>query len=465
MSRPRYFAIVATMRTGSNLLQRSLNQFPDLICHGELFNPAFVGGPGQDSFHGITREDRDRDPLALIERMIGVAGGRIPGFRIFDDHDARVLAHIAADPACARVVLTRPAEESFVSLLIAQKTGQWLLTDPDRRRSARVTVDPDALAAWAARVAGFHDRFARMMRSAGQTAFAIRHDELKDLALINGLAAHLGSAHRLERIAPTLVRQNPGPLSAHVTNPEALTAATPRAERVPRVDARGLLLAGGVVLAPLPGVAAGPARRWLEAAAGPVRSGLSRARLQAEARKGRIGSVVALTRHPFARIHAAFRDCIAWPDGKGFPRIRAALVRDHGLALPGPDRAGDIAAHRAAFAAFLSFLEDNLAGRSTIRIDPVWAPQVDCLRALAAVLPVTLVLRPGQGAEAGRFLRRVHRLGQADDRLLDAGGPGRLVDAAEIWTPELGRAVARLYPDDHALVGARGDSPPPSGGL
>ena len=42
-SAPRYFAIFGAMRTGSNLLERSINQFPGLHCHGELFNPSFVG--------------------------------------------------------------------------------------------------------------------------------------------------------------------------------------------------------------------------------------------------------------------------------------------------------------------------------------------------------------------------------------------------------------------------------------
>ena len=38
-----YFVVLAEMRTGSNLLESNLNAIDGIECHGELFNPFFIG--------------------------------------------------------------------------------------------------------------------------------------------------------------------------------------------------------------------------------------------------------------------------------------------------------------------------------------------------------------------------------------------------------------------------------------
>ena len=62
-----YFMIVAAMRTGSNMLERSLDRFEELSCFGELYNPAFVGFPIRENELVISVEDRAKDPLALLD--------------------------------------------------------------------------------------------------------------------------------------------------------------------------------------------------------------------------------------------------------------------------------------------------------------------------------------------------------------------------------------------------------------
>jgi len=78
-SRFDYFVVFAEMRTGSNFLEANLNMFDDLACHGEAFNPAFIGYPEQEDLLGITQEARDADPSALINAVRfdeGLAGFR-----------------------------------------------------------------------------------------------------------------------------------------------------------------------------------------------------------------------------------------------------------------------------------------------------------------------------------------------------------------------------------------------------
>jgi hypothetical protein len=42
------------MRTGSNHLEESLNALDDIQCHGELFNPTFIGHHNRFEFSALT---------------------------------------------------------------------------------------------------------------------------------------------------------------------------------------------------------------------------------------------------------------------------------------------------------------------------------------------------------------------------------------------------------------------------
>ncbi len=55
-----YFVVFAEMRTGSNFLEANLNAFAGLTCHGEAFNPHFIGYPnsGGDCWV-LTQAERD----------------------------------------------------------------------------------------------------------------------------------------------------------------------------------------------------------------------------------------------------------------------------------------------------------------------------------------------------------------------------------------------------------------------
>ena len=61
---PRFhsFVIFAEMRTGSNLLEATLNAIRRVTCFGEAFNPYMLGWPGKDELQGITAEMREAEP-------------------------------------------------------------------------------------------------------------------------------------------------------------------------------------------------------------------------------------------------------------------------------------------------------------------------------------------------------------------------------------------------------------------
>ena len=107
----------------------------------------------------------------------------------------------------------------------------------------------------------------------------------------------------------------------------------------------------------------------------------------------------AVLRHPLARAHAAFCDRILLDGPRSLPEIRANLIRVHKLKLPDHAPALDDQSaysdddHRRALLGFLTFLKMNLAGQTSIRIDPSWAGQLTLLQGMAQFAVPDLVLR------------------------------------------------------------------------
>ena len=118
----RSFVIFAEMRTGSNLLEATLNAVKGVTCFGEAFNPYMMGWPDKDEMMGVTREAREADPLPLLAKLTD-RPGHLPGFRYFHDHDPRVLEPIIQDRRCAKIILTRNPLDSYVSTRLAWETN------------------------------------------------------------------------------------------------------------------------------------------------------------------------------------------------------------------------------------------------------------------------------------------------------------------------------------------------------
>jgi LPS sulfotransferase NodH len=219
------FVILADMRSGSNFLERNLNDLAGVRCHGEAFNPAFLGRPSRQRLLGMTKEERDLDPLRLLTRMRRRPGLR--GFRLFQDHDARVLSAVIEDPRCAKIVLWRAPLDSYLSLEIARRTGQWQLTRARDRKAAKVVFDEAGYRRYVLAHDAYYTALRRRLQDTGQTAFWIAYDDIQRVTTINGLAAWLGVSARLAALNGDLLRQNPESAGAKVTNPDALRAVLP----------------------------------------------------------------------------------------------------------------------------------------------------------------------------------------------------------------------------------------------
>ena len=155
-----YFVVLAGMRTGSNLLEEQLAAMPGVVSHGELFNPHFFGQPDVNSKWGLSKAARDSDPVRVIGAMREASDG-LSGFRLFYDHDARAIDHVLSDPRAAKIILSRRPIDSYVSLKIARKTGQWWLGDLTSARAAKVPFDAEEYSEFLNNLSAFQTRIDR----------------------------------------------------------------------------------------------------------------------------------------------------------------------------------------------------------------------------------------------------------------------------------------------------------------
>lgn len=399
-----HFVILADMRTGSNLLEETLNQIDGLRCHGEVFNPVHIGGPKKETVLDTTKAERDAQPLVLLDRLKAAPG--LNGFRFFHDHDPRILPVVLADPACAKIVLSRNPVESYVSLLIARDTGEWRTGAVMDDVARKPRFDPAKFEAFLDQRSGFQRDLLHALQVSGQTAFHLDYEDVQSVEIINGLLAFLGLQGRVSRISRKLVPQNPGALSGKVANFAELEAAVRQVDwaalaRIPNFEARrgpgvARVMAAAdapVLYLPIPPEDGAGVRNWLS---GMGRGGLSENFTQGTLRgwlRDRPGRrIFTIVRHPLLRAYAIFRRVQADEDLEG---LRIGLREAWGLPWTSPEAGREPAAEteRAAFVGFLRFVRANLNGQTPVQQNLLWASQMSILQAATQFALPDLIAR------------------------------------------------------------------------
>lgn len=448
----------AEMRTGSNFLEANLNAMPGVMCHGEVFNPYFIGKLDQTSLFGFSMADREADPLALIRTLRAQTGG-MAGFRYFHDHDPRVLQPVLEDKQCAKIILTRNPVESYISWKIAQQTGQWKLTGARAPKTAKARFDAAEFEAHVAALQAFQVRLLHGLQVSGQTAFYIDYEDINDLDVLNGLAAFLG-VEGLAGLDASLKKQNPEEITQKVVNPDEMERALARLDRfnlarTPNFEPRRAPMVpqfvaarhAGLLFMPVPGGPVAQLTEWLQGFGG-VEGGFTQKTLR-QWKKSKPGHrSFTVLRHPVARAHAAF--CAQILSG-GFAQIREQMAKIHKLDLPSPGMDyADAAAHRAGFIGFLHWVRLNLSGQTSARVDVHWASQSAVLQGFAGFQGPDLVLRE-DGLQAGlAFL--AGEVGAACPELPPATPHGFLPLHA-IYDAEVEAATREAYARDYLAFG------------
>lgn len=464
-----YFVIFAEMRTGSNFLEANLNVFDRFSCHGEAFNPHFIGYPNKTEILGVTQAMRDGDPERLINTIKEFSDG-LGGFRFFHDHDPRVLDIALDDPRCAKIILTRNPMESYVSWKIAQATGQWKLTNVKRRKDSKISFDGVEFEQHVTSLQEFQVLLLNRLQTTGQTAFYVAYEDLQSVEVMNGLAQFLGSEERLEALDTSLKKQNPSSLRDKVANFGDMQTALAGGDifnltRTPNFEPRrgpgvpGFVTGAHVPLLYMP-VRAGPERQvmeWIAALDDVTPDTLSVKHNQKSLRQWKRTKTnhrsFTVIRHPVARAHAAFCDKILSRGPATFAEIRKTLRNFYKVPLPGrpEDEGYDRRAHRDAFVGFLNFLRANLNGQTGIRVDAHWATQAAVIQGMSVFATPDMIVREDEmSSYLPALARQVGYLKPAKPDPADADQP---IALSEIYDDEIEALVSDVYQRDYMMFG------------
>ncbi|SPH23610.1 hypothetical protein DEA8626_02675 [Defluviimonas aquaemixtae] len=399
-----YFVILAEMRTGSNLLEATLDQVKAIRLHGEAFNPDYIGAPSNEVLFDMTMADRIADPQTLLSRIRDADG--LNGFRFFFDHDPRVVEEMLADPRCAKIVLTRNPVDCYISLKIAYNTKRWQLTDVKDKIAWKPPFKPAEFEAFLAERQAFQVRILNALQVSGQTAFYLDYEDTLRADVINGMLGWLGLEDRIERISDDLVRQNPEEMSDKVRNFAEMEEAIQRIDwaglaRTPCLEPRrgpgvprSIAAAGAPLLyMPIPPGPDAELRDWLTGfGSGRLIEDFTQKTLRVWMRKSPGHRCFTVLRHPLRRADDAFRAVLG---GEGFGDIRYSLGAHYDVPIPMEGGAEAMSAndYRAALLAFLRFVKVNLSGQTGLRQDIVWASQWSVLNGLAQFAAPDLLCR------------------------------------------------------------------------
>ncbi|MEM6371419.1 MAG: nodulation protein NodH [Pseudomonadota bacterium] len=467
MAKFDFFVVFAEMRTGSNFLEANLNAFDGVACHGEAFNPHFIGYPKRDQMLDVTQAARDEQPQRLLRAIKQTP--ELSGFRYFHDHDPRVFDRIVDDSACAKIVLTRNPVDSYVSWKIARSTGQWKLTDAKARKVAKAEFDAEEFAAHLNALQAFQVTLLNRLQVSGQTAFYIAYEDLQSVDVMNGLAQWLGVAARLDELDKSLKVQNPGALSDKVANFGQMEKALAGIDRFnltrtpnfePRRGAAAptyvASAAAPLVYLPIRGGGQDPVVGWIKAldrASGKApKTKLSQNDLRDWMRMQPGHRSFSVLRHPLERAHAVFCHRILNSGQGSYGGIRNTLVRRYKFDLPEEDGVDfDKVRHRAAFAQFLAFLKPNLAGQTAIRVDPDWASQAKTVEGFAEfVVPDRLVR---EDAIAGDLADIAASVGVTAPPPVPVRAGRGDVALADIYDAEIEALARAAYGRDYLMFG------------
>ncbi|MDO5621743.1 MAG: hypothetical protein Q4G24_09760 [Paracoccus sp. (in: a-proteobacteria)] len=452
------FVIFAGMRTGSNLLEATLNKIKRVTCFGEAFNPYMMGWPDKDELRGVTMAERDADPDVLLQALFDKPD-HLPGFRYFFDHDPRVFDAIMADRDCAKIVLTRNPVDSYVSTRLAWETNQWKLNETEIPKPAAITWDGAEFQQILDDNAAFLRRIQHGLQVSGQAGFWLNYDDLRDADAMTGLLHWLGRTD-LERVDPASdqVPQNPREMSQKVQNYDQMQGDLAQMDpfqltKIPGFEpSRGPAVpswvandaGAGLLFLPVRGGPDAAVRRWM-GGLGRNESGLTQNALRQWKRKHPGHRSFTVLRHPLRRAWVAWQQMLTAPN----PDLRQLLRDIHRVPLPADDALADWpeAAQMDCFAAFLDFLRRNLLGQTTLPVHPIWASQSEVLAGFARFTTPDMVLREGSLHRDLDWL--------AESTGIDAAGDSYQHDAfpADLGARELTKAAHDAYLRDYVMFG------------
>jgi LPS sulfotransferase NodH len=137
------FFILATCRSGSNLLLDYLRQLPGVAGHSEVLCPLLAIGPTRA--HLPVRQAVRHIRLSLQTKRLPIRGCKLMLHQLANCQVK--MEHLDdAFPSARYLVLYRQSlAEQFVSLRLAETTQQWFLKPGEQQKQPRIVIQPAEL--------------------------------------------------------------------------------------------------------------------------------------------------------------------------------------------------------------------------------------------------------------------------------------------------------------------------------
>ena len=222
---PVRFVIIAAPRTGSNMLCSMLNSHPEILCHHEIFNPAgihYALDHRDGQFDLGSEAERDLEPEVFVRRVFEHRCGRNAiGFKLNRGQNERAFEYLLADRSVRKIVLRRRNRvKTFVSELIAQRTGQWesYAFSDFSAPSPAVEVNVDRLSEYLAATDRYYAEVESLLDADGQPYLGATYEDLEFTAEQSRILAFLDVTAPAAPLLPATRKRNPTDLRALVSN-------------------------------------------------------------------------------------------------------------------------------------------------------------------------------------------------------------------------------------------------------
>ncbi len=204
------FVILCYPRTGSYLLVDLLNQFPEIICYGEIFKNQRIELPDPTiSALGYSLEKRNEDPLGFIKKLYGLESQKITGFKLFPSHNRDVWDWVVNTDEIKKICLIRSPFEIYVSLERANATGIWVNRGGKKSRpiSAKLRFAPEKFDNLMVQIRLHNRNLERLVKNKPDCFVKIRYDQLTRCENIRELARFVGVNEQPDQLLYRLQKQ------------------------------------------------------------------------------------------------------------------------------------------------------------------------------------------------------------------------------------------------------------------
>jgi riboflavin biosynthesis pyrimidine reductase/LPS sulfotransferase NodH len=239
------FAIIAAPRTGSNMLCTMLNAHPEILCHHEIFNPAGIhyaldhrGG----QFDIGSAAERDRYPETFLRKVFEHRCGRnAVGFKINRGQNEAAFRHVLTDGGIKKIILRRRNQvKTFVSELIAERTGQWESYEFSdfSQPSPAIEIDITKLGEYLAVTGEYYADIENRLHSTGQEVLHVTYEDLNSAGEQRRILDFLGVSTPVLPLIPVTRKRNQADLRFLVSNFNELRAGLKSEELVAQLESR-----------------------------------------------------------------------------------------------------------------------------------------------------------------------------------------------------------------------------------